>query len=108
MTDTLPDKNQRELSRQQKRRKYRTRAVIEQIIGHLKTDFKLLQNYLHREQGIQINALTAACAWNLKKMMEKRNKNVNRFFYFFAFRFFSKNTTTCIATNLYFKDRLYS
>ncbi|MDR1459657.1 MAG: hypothetical protein LBI60_05535 [Bacteroidales bacterium] len=50
------------------------------------------QNYLHREQGTQINVLMAACAWNLKKMMEKRNKNVNRFFYFFVFRlFFQKN-----------------
>ncbi|MDR1459672.1 MAG: IS5 family transposase [Bacteroidales bacterium] len=88
--------------RQQKRKKCRTRAAIEPIIGHLKTDFRLAQNYLHGEQGTQINALMTACAWNLKKMMEKLNKNVNRFFYFFVFRLFSKKTTTCMATNLYF------
>ena len=29
------------------------------------------QNYLLREEGLQINALMAATAWNLKKMMEK-------------------------------------
>jgi IS5 family transposase len=29
------------------------------------------QNYLTGEKGIQINALLAASAWNLKKMMEK-------------------------------------
>ena len=29
------------------------------------------QNYLLGEKGIQINALMAATAWNMKKMMEK-------------------------------------
>ncbi|MDR1458726.1 MAG: hypothetical protein LBI60_00705 [Bacteroidales bacterium] len=43
------------------------------------------QNYLHREKATQINALMAACAWNLKKVMKKLNKNVNRFFLFLCF-----------------------
>ena len=64
--------------RQQQRKKCRARAAIEPIIGHLKTDFRLAQNYLHGEQGIQINALMAACAWNLKKMMEKLREKVKR------------------------------
>jgi IS5 family transposase len=57
--------------KQRKRKKCRARAAIEPIIGHLKTDYRMQQNYLWGENGIQINALMAATAWNLKKMMEK-------------------------------------
>jgi len=57
--------------KQQKRKKFRARAGIEPIIGHLKADFRMGQNYLLGEKGIQINAFMAATAWNLKKMMQK-------------------------------------
>jgi len=56
------------------------RAGIEPIIGHLKTDYRMAQNYLHDETGIQINALMAAAAWNLKKMMEVLKEKVGRLF----------------------------
>ena len=56
--------------KQQKRKRFRSRAGIEPIIGHLKTDYRMAQNYLWGEKGIQINALLAASAWNLKKYME--------------------------------------
>ena len=56
--------------KQNKRKKFRSRAAIEPIIGHLKTDFRLAQNYLLGESGPQLNALLAAIAWNMKKMME--------------------------------------
>lgn len=46
--------------KQQKRRKFRARAGIKPIIGHLKKDFRIEQNYLMGEEGIQINALLAA------------------------------------------------
>jgi len=42
--------------RQIKRKKFRTRAAIEPIIGHLKTDFRLAQNYFMGEMGPQIHA----------------------------------------------------
>ena len=58
-------------SKRQKRKKFRARAGIEPIIGHLKTDFQMAQNYLSGTKGIQINALMATTAWNLKKMMQK-------------------------------------
>ena len=46
------------------------------MIGHLKTGFRMQQNYLWSEKGVQINALMAATAWNMKKMMEKlKEKN---------------------------------
>jgi IS5 family transposase len=73
--------------RQTKRKKCRARAAIEPIIGHLKTDFRLQQNYLLGEKGVQINALMAATAWNLKKMMERLRES----FLLFVFqRFFPK------------------
>ena len=45
----------------------KTDLRIRPIIGHLKTDYRMAQNYLWGEKGIQINALMAATAWNLKK-----------------------------------------
>jgi IS5 family transposase len=62
--------------KQLKRKKCRTRAAIEPIIGHLKTDFRMQQNYLLDETGVQINAFMAATAWNLKRMMEKLNEQL--------------------------------
>lgn len=71
ITPDKPKAKDTAYQKQQKRKKCRARAGIEPIIGHLKTDFRMLQNYLLREDGIQINALMAATAWNLKKKMEK-------------------------------------
>jgi IS5 family transposase len=36
----------------------------------------MLENYLGGEKGIQINALMAGAAWNLKKMMEKLKEKI--------------------------------
>ncbi len=66
--------------KQRKRKKFRSRAAIEPIIGHLKTDYRMAQNYLHGDKGIQINALMAATAWNLKKMMEVLKEKANKLF----------------------------
>lgn len=71
ITPDKPKMSDTNYQKQQKRKKCRARAAIEPIIGHLKTDFRMEQNYLLGEKGIQINALLAATAWNLKKMMEK-------------------------------------
>jgi IS5 family transposase len=62
--------------REIKRKKCRTRAAIEPIIGHLKTDFRLQENYLLAESGIQINAFMSATAWNLKRLMEKLKEKI--------------------------------
>jgi IS5 family transposase len=44
------------------------------------------QNYLLGEKGIQINALMAATAWNLKKMMEKLKEKFLHMFFKITFR----------------------
>lgn len=67
---STPRKSDTVYQRQAKRKKFRTRAGIEPIIGHLKTDFRLAQNYFLGESGPQMNALLSATAWNMKKMME--------------------------------------
>ena len=66
-----PKKTDTQYQKQTKRKKCRARAAIEPIIGHLKSDYRMQQNYLWSDKGVQINALMAATAWNLKKMMEK-------------------------------------
>lgn len=81
--------------KQVKRKKFRTRAAIEPIIGHLKTDFRLAQNYFLGETGPQINALLSATAWNMKKIMEiLKQKIIFQFFkiqFFICDKIFSKN-----------------
>ena len=61
-------KRDTEYQKQSKREKFKRRAVIEPIIGHLKSDFRLARNYLKGFIGDQINLLLAATAWNIKKM----------------------------------------
>lgn len=86
ITPNKPKASDTAYQKQQKRKKFRARAGIEPIIGHLKTDFRMAQNYLLGEKGIQINAFMAATAWNLKKMMEKLKEEFLRFIFQMFFR----------------------
>ncbi|MEA1914895.1 MAG: IS5 family transposase [Campylobacterota bacterium] len=52
-----------------KREKFRRRASIEPIIGHLKSDHRMARNHLKGFDGDSINLLLAASAFNLKKWM---------------------------------------
>jgi len=52
-----------------KREKFRRRAAIEPIIGHLKSDHRMQRNFLKGFIGDEINLLLAASAFNLKKWM---------------------------------------
>ena len=52
-----------------KKEKFKRRASIEPIIGHLKSDHRMQRNYLKGFLGDQINLLLAATAFNLKKWM---------------------------------------
>jgi len=69
--DYKPLKRDTEYQKRSKRKKFRRRAAIEPVIGHLKTDYRMGQNYLHGSKSPQINAFLAATGWNLKKMMKK-------------------------------------
>jgi len=52
-----------------KREKFRRRAAIEPVIGHLKSDHRMQINYLKGFIGDEINLLLSASAFNLKKWM---------------------------------------
>ena len=69
--DYRPLKRDTEYQKRSKRKKFRRRAAIEPVIGHLKTDFRMNQNYLWGEDSPQINAFLAATGWNIKKMMKQ-------------------------------------
>ena len=62
-------KKDTEEQKEAKRKKFRRRAAIEPVIGHLKHDHRMARNYLKGFIGDQINLLMAACSWNLKKWM---------------------------------------
>jgi IS5 family transposase len=62
-----PKKRDTNYQKEQKRQKFKRRAAIEPIIGHLKSDYRLSRNYLKGFVGDEINLLLAATAWNLKK-----------------------------------------
>ncbi|RLD22823.1 MAG: IS5 family transposase [Bacteroidetes bacterium] len=70
-TPSKPFKRDSQYQKRKKRHKFRRRAAIEPIIGHLKAHFRMEQNYLWGKQSPQINAFLAATGWNLKKMMKK-------------------------------------
>jgi IS5 family transposase len=96
---STPRKTDTAYQKQTKRKKFRTRAAIEPIIGHLKTDFRLAKNYFMGETGPQINALLAATAWNMKKMMELLKQKIIFLFYKIQIMLFS---------NPVFKNKLNS
>ncbi|VAW28532.1 Transposase, IS4 family [hydrothermal vent metagenome] len=70
-TPKPPLKRDSRYDKLKKRRKFRRRAAIEPVIGHLKKDFRMEQNYLNGSNSPQINAMLAATGWNLKKLMKK-------------------------------------
>jgi IS5 family transposase len=82
----IPKKTDTNYAKQKKRKRFRSRAGIEAVIGHLKSDFRMAQNYLLREEGIQINAFLSCTAWNLKKLMEVLGEQAARLFARLFFR----------------------
>jgi IS5 family transposase len=73
---STPKQTDTPYKKHKKRNRCRTRAAVEPMIVHLKTDYRMQENYLWGKQGVQINALLEATAWNLKKMMEKVKKEI--------------------------------
>lgn len=66
-----PGKKDSVYERQKARKRFRKRAGIEPIIGHLKSDFKLIRNYLKGTVGDSINLMLAATAFNLRKLLRQ-------------------------------------
>lgn len=66
--------------RQKTRKRFRCRAGIEPIIGHLKHDHRMLRNYLKGTEGDKINTILAASAFNLRKMLNRIIKSLEKNF----------------------------
>jgi IS5 family transposase len=64
-----PPKNDNRYQRQKMRRRFRARAGIEPVIGHIKHDHRMLRNYLLDEIGDTMNSILAAAGFNLRKML---------------------------------------
>ncbi len=79
-------KTDSQYQRRMKRNKFRRRAAIEPVIGHLKTDYRMGQNYLKGTSSPRINAMLAATGWNLKKMMEKLKQQLLHIYIFIITR----------------------
>lgn len=85
-TPKPPKKSDSLYQKRKVRKKFRRRAAIEPVIGHLKTDFRMEQNYLHGRSSPRMNALLAAAGWNLKKMMEKLKQELLHQYYYLIFQ----------------------
>ena len=66
-----PGKRATPYEKQKARKRFRRRAGIEPIIGHLKSDFRLGRNFLKGMMGDSINLMMAATAFNFKKLVRQ-------------------------------------
>lgn len=66
-----PAKRSANYEKQKARQRFRRRAGIEPIIGHLKSDHRMLRNYLKGSVGDDVNILLAAAAFNYKKRLRQ-------------------------------------
>ena len=61
------------------KRLVKRRSAIEPVIGHVKHDHALGRNFLQGKQGDRINALLAACGFNLRKLYRYYLETVDNF-----------------------------
>lgn len=64
-------RNLSEKERKRRRALFRSRAGIEPVIGHLKSDFGMRRNFLSGLVGDAVNALLAAAAFNIKMRLRE-------------------------------------
>ena len=86
-----PKPLEKKASAYQKRKariRFRARAGIEPIIGHIKHDHRMLRNYLKGTSGDKINTLLAAAAFNFKKKLNRIKVELSYFFIFTVNLFF--------------------
>jgi IS5 family transposase len=48
---------------------FKRRSAIEPVIGHLKSDNRLQKNHLKGQDGDHMNAILAACGFNMRKLL---------------------------------------
>jgi IS5 family transposase len=71
ISPTAPKKGATQYEKQKARKRFRARAGIEPVIGHIKHDHRMLRNYLKGVNGDKINTILAGTGFNLKKMLNR-------------------------------------
>jgi transposase, IS5 family len=70
-------KNTTRYQKQKVQLKFRRRASIEPVIGHLKHQHGMVRNFLKGQLGFFINCSLAAAGFNLKKILRKLASSLN-------------------------------
>lgn len=112
LTPGVPKKSDTASERRRKRHPSRRRAAIEPLIGHLKYDHRMKENYLWGSSSPTINAMLAAAAWNLKKLMrELADKHRRALLCLLGLRFRWRNDQyrmLLVVENVLCKERLFN
>jgi IS5 family transposase len=77
-----PGKRASVYEKRKARKRFQRRAGIEPIIGHLKSDYRLMRNYLKGSLGDSINLMLAAAAFNFKKLVRQLQMFLRILLYF--------------------------
>jgi len=73
---SVPKKGASQYQKQKARGRFRARAGIEPVIGHIKHDHRMLRNYLRGTKGDMMNTILAGTAFNLKKMLNRIKEQI--------------------------------
>ena len=94
LSPSAPKKEATLYEKQKARKRFRARAGIEPVIGHIKQNHRMLRNYLKGATGNQLNTILAGTGFNLKKMLNIIKEQILfglfRFINFCKFLFFQK------------------
>lgn len=91
-----PSKTDKQYQRQKMRQRFRDRAGIEPVIGHVKHDHRMLRNYLLDHIGDNMNSILAAAGFNLRKMLRRLKSEAKYIFEVF------ENLISALCRNLNF------
>ncbi len=95
-------KNATAYQKQKARKRFRVRAGIEPIIGHIKHDHRMLRNYWKGTQGDEINTLLAATAFNFKKRLNRIKASLFVLSFLFATFFRLRNIKHILCEKKHF------
>jgi IS5 family transposase len=76
ISPSAPKKNATQYEKRKARKRFRARAGIEPIIGHIKKDHRMLRNYLKGVKGDKLNTILAGTGFNLKKMLNRIKEQI--------------------------------
>lgn len=76
ISPSVPKKGTSQYEKRKARKRFRARAGIEPVIGHIKHDHRMLRNYLKGVLGDQLNTILAGTGFNLKKMLNRIKEQI--------------------------------